>query len=736
MMAELVGRLGHLSLTASAVLLPLLLLSTLIQRRYTAKTCYVLWLALAVWLLLPVDWSLPEPVVTITVPEVPQVWTAPVEPVSVPVVTGTEEGVPEQVQNALPTLGQILTGTWLAGALGLLLWHGTGYLLARRRLRAGSWEEPEDQILLASLWKGEHGAPEVLWTKDTAAPLSLGLFRPLVFLPAGLGEEETAMVLSHELAHIRRRDLWYKFLLLLVNAAHWFNPLVWWMCRQAGRNLEYCCDDAVVEGRDASFRYEYGQVLLRYAAHGAGIPLYATRLSIGGRQMKGRLMNLFLKKKTGIALVTVALCAAVAGGSLVSFQSARAEDAPVTAEEALDILAKSVSISDREIIFTIPAAYEKADNWRIQVSGRYQMGEGGTMSIHLIDNDGTAGRWKGGDGVYSVPLTDYDLDQFEDLTLWAFLLDEDGVELEREVDLLALRRGILTDGADLMIKWLDTKAENGLWTWPVPGFQEVTARFGTRVHPITGQKSSHDGVDISAPEGAEVLAVRRGTVAEAGWDSTDGNFVLLDHGDGLTTLYGCLSQSAVRTGETVEQGEVLGTVGATGTATGIHLHLEVSVNGALVDPLSCFPPLPEAEEVLDGPSIQGTDFIYGGHTYDLTERSPSITAITAMEQVGDLILLECHTGPKNNIYVVFDPQTATFVKELAGTHLIWKGEDLTTAVYAFWGDICTWDGTVLTTVDLGTDGYVSDLSFTENGEQVAVTVTQNEVSSTQLVSLT
>ena len=75
------------------------------------------------------------------------------------------------------------------------------------------------------------------------------------------------------------------------------------------------------------------------------------------------------------------------------------------------------------------------------------------------------------------------------------------------------------------------------------------------------------------------------------------------------------------------------------------------------------------------------------------------------------------------------------MKELAGTHLIWKGEDLTTAVYAFWGDICTWDGTVLTTVDLGTDGYVSGLSFTDGGDQVEVTVTQNEVSSTQLVSL-
>ena len=735
MMAGLVGRLGHLSLTVSAVLLPLLLLSSLIQKRYTAKTCYVLWLALAVWLLLPVDWSLQEPAVTITVPEVPQVWTAPAEPVTVPAVTGAEEGGPEQVRTVPPTSEQILAGVWLAGALGLLLWHGTGYLLARRRLRAGSWEEPEDQVLLAALWKGEHGAPEVLRTEDTAAPLSLGLFRPLVFLPAGLGEEETAMVLSHELAHVRRRDLWYKFLLLLVNAAHWFNPLVWWMCRQAGRNLEYCCDDAVVAGRDAAFRYDYGQVLLRHAAHGAGIPLYATRLSSGGRQMKGRLMNLFLKKKTGVMLVAVALCAAVAVGALVTVQSAQAET-PMTAQEALDTLARSVTINDKELTFTIPAAYEKADDWRIQVSGRYQMGEEGTMSVHLIDNDGTAGRWKGGEGAYSIPLTDYDLDRFESLTLWAFLTGEDGEELEREVDLLVLRRGVLTDGADAIIKWVDADAAEPTWVWPVPEYQEVTETFGTRVHPITGKESNHDGVDISAPEGVAVLAVRSGTVAETGWDDTDGNYVLVDHGDGLTTLYGCLSTVSVQMGQAVAQGDVLGAVGSTGTATGPHLHLEAAQDGVLYDPLSWFPVLPETALKPETVTLQGLTLTCNGHNYDLTERSPAITAVTRMEWVGEQLLLECHTGPKNNLYLVFDPQTETFVKELAGTHLIWKGEDLTTAVYAFWGDICTWDGTVLTTLNLGETGYVSDLSFTENGEQVAVTVTQNEVSNTQLVSLT
>ena len=109
-------------------------------------------------------------------------------------------------------------------------------------------------------------------------------------------------------------------------------------------------------------------------------------------------MNLFIKKKTGVMLVAAAICAIAAVGTLVTFQSAQAEETPMTASEALDALAESVSISDKEITFTIPGAYEKSDDWRIQVSGRYRMGKDETMSVHLLDNDGIAGRWRGEKG--------------------------------------------------------------------------------------------------------------------------------------------------------------------------------------------------------------------------------------------------------------------------------------------------------------------------------------------------
>ena len=125
--------------------------------------------------------------------------------------------------------------------------------------------------------------------------------------------------------------------------------------------------------------------------------------------------------------------------------------------------------------------------------------------------------------------------------------------------------------------------------WPLPGYTELSMIFGTRVHPITGRTTSHDGVDIPAPSGTPVLAAASGQVAEAGWDESDGNYVLLAHDGDRTTRYGHLSSVSVAAGEAVSAGQAIGTVGATGMATGPHLHLELTVGGVLTDPLEAYP---------------------------------------------------------------------------------------------------------------------------------------------------
>ncbi|MGI8795379.1 MAG: murein hydrolase activator EnvC family protein [Acidimicrobiia bacterium] len=123
---------------------------------------------------------------------------------------------------------------------------------------------------------------------------------------------------------------------------------------------------------------------------------------------------------------------------------------------------------------------------------------------------------------------------------------------------------------------------NGRFIWPCDG--PVTSGFGNRTHPITGDQRMHTGVDMGCANGAPIAAAGDGVVVEAGWRGGYGNAVLVDHGDGLATLYAHQSSLAVSPGQSVGRGDVVGYVGSTGMSTGPHLHWEVWVNGNPVDP--------------------------------------------------------------------------------------------------------------------------------------------------------
>jgi len=128
----------------------------------------------------------------------------------------------------------------------------------------------------------------------------------------------------------------------------------------------------------------------------------------------------------------------------------------------------------------------------------------------------------------------------------------------------------------------------GKLIWPVPSTNIVTSPFGMRLHPVFKVYRMHTGVDIAAAYGAKIVAADSGTVISSTYDSSYGNYVVISHGNGVTTLYAHLSSRSVSVGQTVTQGQTVGLAGATGVATGPHLHFEVSVNGTRVDPLKYF----------------------------------------------------------------------------------------------------------------------------------------------------
>ena len=126
---------------------------------------------------------------------------------------------------------------------------------------------------------------------------------------------------------------------------------------------------------------------------------------------------------------------------------------------------------------------------------------------------------------------------------------------------------------------------SGGFIWPLPVSGKITSYFGGRTSPTAGASSNHQGIDISAPAGTSIRAAKAGTVVTASYSSGAGNYIMINHGGGLFTVYMHCSSLAVSKGQQVSAGTTIGYVGSTGVSTGNHLHFGVSVNGSYVNPL-------------------------------------------------------------------------------------------------------------------------------------------------------
>ena len=152
------------------------------------------------------------------------------------------------------------------------------------------------------------------------------------------------------------------------------------------------------------------------------------------------------------------------------------------------------------------------------------------------------------------------------------------VELDRDGTVWSMK---LKDGVQTR------KAEEMLW--PVEGEYLLSALHGGRTHPITGEVSGHSGIDIVADEGTKVQAALSGVVTESAFDKQYGNYVLIAHENGKSTLYCHMKECLVEAGDTVSREQIIGIVGKTGAATGAHLHFELRQDGTAVDPIANYP---------------------------------------------------------------------------------------------------------------------------------------------------
>lgn len=394
-MADFLASLLEVSLALGALAALLLALTPALGRRFAPQWRCWAWLLLALRLAVPLNISLPQAPVALSAP-VGQgaVHSAPAPAADRPALEGTSAGLWEgpdpAAQGQAPAQSQtvsapsaaygdasaravsptaVLFWVWAGGALCFLAAQLASYARFRRLLRR--WSSPA----------GVYGGLPVRACRAAASPVLAGFLRPVIYLPEALDGAERDFALLHEYAHFRRRDLWYKLLLVWANALHWFNPLVWLLRRAAERDVELACDALVLRDRDAGFRRQYGRALLSTVSGRQPAGALTTGFSGGMADLRRRFKSLVdtAPRRPGRAALVLVACAALLAGALVACRAPAAlveENCPVYYD------GESGIIYDPESGYGVLVPPELRD--RVAVRSRSTLNGTGT-EIYLLD---------------------------------------------------------------------------------------------------------------------------------------------------------------------------------------------------------------------------------------------------------------------------------------------------------------------------------------------------------------
>lgn len=332
----------EISLFAIPVILVLALCANLLGKRYGAKWRYLIWLVVAVRLCVPIQLSLPGrmEVMQIQVPSV-QSGTREVlaqrtpdyfvqretnEPIQ-QAISSVErtQAVSEEKNDIFDFLLAYPYVLWLCGVLGFLAWQGWKYYDFRRMLKRSRRKIMDASVLdtYYSLCRemGMEKRPAIYFCEALPSPLCVGFFQTTVYLNSEEREPaEMRLILKHELTHCKRKDLWFKGILLLARALHFFNPFVHGMARLAEKDMELSCDLAVMADCGMAEREAYSMAILRTVREAKSKNMQmSTAFSGGKEELKMRFENIFdmTQKKRGIALFLAAALVVCGGTAFV-----------------------------------------------------------------------------------------------------------------------------------------------------------------------------------------------------------------------------------------------------------------------------------------------------------------------------------------------------------------------------------------------------------------------------------
>ena len=725
-----IPKLLNMSLTAGVAIVFVLLLRLMLKKAPKVIS-YALWAVVLFRLLCPVSiessFSLfglmdapttessnmttsieyvPENIVHTEYPAV----TLPVPGVS-EVINGTLPSGQEQlVADPLEAPTTIVTSVWIAGVLVMAAYSVISYRRLRQKLLTAS--PLRDNIYLAD---------------EIASPFVMGLVRPKIYLPSDMEEREQAYIIRHEQHHIRRGDHIIKALAFLALSIHWFNPLVWVAFIYSNKDMEMSCDEAVVKKMGDGILADYTASLLSLATGKhiiAGMPL-----AFGEGDTKGRIRNLANWRKPAfwvvmvsiVACLILTICLITNPKGISIYQIIEEDGYTIVKQEQVE-----VTLSIPKDVLSDSIYTEEGQQFKEKEVIAYQTDE----TVIFLDE---------------VRVSN----ESEDLLYFTF-----GYSLDLpKSGTVIVPFSVIKDGASAAIYPDDSLiSDSGTYADAIHMRGEHTGGFAFYVSADACRGAT--GTMKIKGFGIELTYTREGTEAEM--HASEAQYYLLIGADGVgfiqTTFDGNENGGVPHgKGATFEKGQrvLLNTLqgvtdlrGVTITAYGLdgEIIYEFSVPEDATDaeiseivgsdpwflaPTSLFKlpsdnsDIPSAEQIVPlNFEINDVFFTYNSKQYDLSKQNEQINEITDFFQIGEYLVLEGHTGPKHNVYCVFNMRTETFEAYISGANLTWYGDDINTAVYSYWSDIFTFDGRCLASYELAESEYIYSLEYSENGLQI------------------
>ncbi|KXL51780.1 regulatory protein BlaR1 [Anaerotignum neopropionicum] len=348
----------EISVFTSVAIVFLGVLSHFLGKRYGVKWRYFVWLMIALRLIMPISFTLPRPIMKIPVPQVRMHTIDDTEvslpetdyfsEASFPVVesnnTQNELTQPLPTENTPTILEEARESLWIFWLFGMaiyFIYQGKKYrsflINLKRNSRCIRDAEVLEVFYAACSEMNMIKRPEIFFCGILPSPLCIGFFHQKIYLnQEEYPGEQLRFILKHELVHLKRRDIWYKALLLFARGVHFFNPFIYWMVRLAERDIEYSCDSLVLEKCSFSQRQEYGLTILESIRQGGQTNPLSTAFYGGKEELKARIDYIFDmgKKKRGILLLLMLLLLVWVGTAFVG--CSQNEETAQTSNEEVD----------------------------------------------------------------------------------------------------------------------------------------------------------------------------------------------------------------------------------------------------------------------------------------------------------------------------------------------------------------------------------------------------------------